>query len=112
MKVRNAALMICPGRVGGSIHAGRALLAAIRGTTAVATSVNPLFAKALGDCICHHDQQRAEDTPHQADGRGETPVTTLNAAEVNERVQDFGCLRTQRASLEVVLLEANRQRGA
>src|SRR2546421_12323540 len=90
MKPRKIALTSCAGRLGRSIHAGRPPARASRLIAAVAMSVNPFLAEALGASVGQDNKDGAEDAPHQAHGGGEAPVSALDAAEIDERVQDFG----------------------
>src|SRR6266849_6223406 len=92
---RKIALSTWAGTLGFSIHAGRPPPPAWLLTTAVATSVDPFLAEALGASVGEHDQQGAQNAAHQADSGRKAPVAALNTAEIDERVQDLSGLRTQ-----------------
>src|SRR5436309_1124806 len=95
IETRKIALIPCAGGLGLSIHAGRPLATASRLTTAVAMSVDPLLAEALGAGIGQHDKDRADDATHQAHSGRKAPVAALNTAEIDERVEDLGGLRAE-----------------
>src|SRR5713226_3179017 len=92
IKTRKIALIVWAGRLGRSIHAGRPVATASRLTTAVATSVNPFVAEAFGTSVGSHDQDGAYHATHQAHSGRKAPVTALDTAEIDERVQNLGGL--------------------
>ena len=92
---RKIPLSTCATGLGFSIHAGRPPAPASRLSSAVATSVDSFFAKALGASVGDHDQEGADNAAHEADGGRKAPVAALNTAEVDERVQDLSGLRAQ-----------------